>query len=55
MHRIMHLLMHHVTKYAMQVPPQSPQPGGTAPNSAAASPLDHLRRHASRILGHVGM
>ena len=44
-----------ITQLAMQVPPQSPQPGGTAPNSAAASPLDHLRRAASRVFGQVGM
>ena len=51
----MHRVLHCVTQYAMQVPPQSPQPGGTAPNSTAASPMDHLRRAASRVLGHVGM
>ena len=37
-----------VTRYAMQVPPQSPQSGGTAPNSTAGSPLDLLGRAVSR-------
>jgi len=32
------------------VPLQAPQPGATAPNSTAASPLDQLRQAASRAL-----
>ena len=36
------------TRYTMQVPPQSPQSGGTAPNSTAGSPLDLLGRAVSR-------
>ena len=36
------------TRHTMQVPPQSPQRGGTAPNSTAGSPLDLLGRAVSR-------
>ena len=36
------------TRYTMQAPPQSPQSGGTAPNSTAGSPLDLLGRAVSR-------
>merc|ERR1712008_135241 len=39
-------------RHEQVAPPQSPPPGGTAPNSAVASPLlDQLRQAATRALG----
>jgi len=40
------------SRHEQVAPPQSPPPGGTAPNSAVASPLlDQLRQAATRALG----